>query len=70
MNIGIIPHTGKPAAISLKNWLTIFGSLISTFGLRNSTAFRMSRITETNSLEDLDVVIVLGGDGALLNASV
>lgn len=62
MEIGIVPHTGKPVAMALTTELETF---------LHSRGVKTQIIEEPNrdNLEQFDIVIVLGGDGTLLNAA-
>lgn len=62
MRIGVIPHTGKPVAMNLTKELDTF------LKLRGITAQVITHPSVSN-LAEFDVVIVLGGDGTLLNAA-
>lgn len=62
MDIGIIPHTGKPVAMALTAELVDF---LQARGV--STTVVKSPVD--CDLSVFDVVIVLGGDGTLLNAA-
>lgn len=62
MNIGIIPHTGKPVAMSLTEELTCYLQ-------RRGVGFEVITHPSLVNVASFDIVIVLGGDGTLLNAA-
>lgn len=62
MNIGIIPHTGKPVAMNLTKDLDAFLK-------GKSIASHIITHPSDSNLAIFDVIIVLGGDGTLLNAA-
>ncbi len=62
MNIGIIPHTGKPKAMDLTEELVDY--------LRDrSVGFKVIPHPSLTDVAAHDIVVVLGGDGTLLNAA-
>lgn len=73
MNIGIIPHTRKPAAVELSK------ELIGYFSARNVDVWLEQGAASLigfpelgqplQELKNVSVLLVLGGDGALLNAA-
>ncbi|NLJ74934.1 MAG: NAD(+)/NADH kinase [Firmicutes bacterium] len=72
MNVGIIPHTEKPAAISLAEELIEFfleRQIQVCFEEETAQILGVPQLARQIPLKELDVVIVLGGDGALLNAA-
>jgi NAD+ kinase len=62
MHIGIVPHTGKEAALALTKVLENF------LGQREVPYEVVTQPTEAN-LGKFDVIIVLGGDGTLLSTA-
>ncbi|MDI9484530.1 MAG: NAD(+)/NADH kinase [Bacillota bacterium] len=62
MNIGIVPHTGKPIALKLVEEL-------SGFLKGRGVCFEVIAEPSLDNLSTFDIVIVLGGDGTLLNAA-
>ncbi|NMB01849.1 MAG: NAD(+)/NADH kinase [Firmicutes bacterium] len=62
MNIGIIPHTGKVVAMKLTDELVDF---LAERGIGH----QVIESPQTTSMAHLDLAIVLGGDGTLLNAA-
>lgn len=62
MNIGIVPHTGKPVAMTLTDELTAFLQ-------ERKVSFQIILDPNSKNLSRFDVVIILGGDGTLLNAA-
>ncbi|HHY09708.1 MAG TPA: NAD(+)/NADH kinase [Firmicutes bacterium] len=62
MEIGIIPHVNKPAALALTD------ELVNFLNARNITPQIVKQPNQSH-LEQFDIVVVLGGDGTLLNAA-
>lgn len=62
MKIGIVPHTGKPIAMDLTQELDSF------LQERNLARAIITKPSKDN-LAEFDLVIVLGGDGTLLNVA-
>lgn len=62
MKIGIVPHTGKHIAMSLVEEL-------SNFLRARDVVYEVITHPALNNLGHFDIVIVLGGDGTLLNAA-
>ena len=62
MRIGIVPHTGKPVALELSRKLADYLD-------QREVGWEMILSPREAELADLDLVVVLGGDGTLLNAA-
>src|SRR5690554_1186244 len=62
MKIGIIPHTGKPVAMNLKEELVDFLE-------GRGVDFQIITGPTRSNVRGFDIMIVLGGDGTLLNAA-
>ena len=62
MNIGIIPHTGKPVAMDLTEELVNFLD-------KRGVGYKVVTSPSLDNVSEFDIVIVLGGDGTLLNAA-
>ncbi|MCK9525737.1 MAG: NAD(+)/NADH kinase [Limnochordia bacterium] len=62
MHIGIIPHTGKSVAMNLAE------ELVKYFQ-EQSVSYNVITHPSLTNVAGLDLVIVLGGDGTLLNAA-
>src|SRR5690625_357607 len=62
MKIGIIPHTGKSVAMNLTKELVDFLQ-------EREVGCQVILSRHTTDMADLDLLIVLGGDGTLLNAA-
>lgn len=62
MKIGIIPHTGKSVAMNLTKELVDFLQ-------EREVGCQVILSPHTTDMADLDLLIVLGGDGTLLNAA-
>lgn len=62
MQIGIIPHTGKEAAMALVD-------VLKNFLQKRSVAYEVLTKPQEADLAIFDVIIALGGDGTLLNAA-
>lgn len=62
MKIGIIPHTGKSVAMNLTKELVDFLQ-------DRKVGCQVILSPHTTNMADLDLLIVLGGDGTLLNAA-
>ncbi len=73
VNIGIMPHTRKPAAIELsRNLIVYFAERDADVWLEHGTASILGHPMlgrPLQELKNLDVLLVLGGDGAMLNAA-
>lgn len=62
MKIGIIPHTGKPVAMNLTQELAEYLN-------KRGVSHKVITAPSLDNVAEFDIVIVLGGDGTLLNAA-
>ncbi|HHU60912.1 MAG: NAD(+)/NADH kinase [Bacillota bacterium] len=62
MNIGIVPHTGKPVAMTLTDEVAMYLQ-------EKNVSYQIILEPSSENLSKFDVAIILGGDGTLLNAA-
>jgi len=62
LNIGIVPHTGKPVAMTLTDEVAMYLQ-------EKNVSYQIILEPSSENLSKFDVAIILGGDGTLLNAA-